>query len=151
VPTTVSVFSNTQVSPEEIAWLLNQFDALQGPSGQSWIIDVGPDATDVVGVADGTDGLASMPPELVDAAAEWLGGPPTGAGRVPAGEGRGDRPLRGPGYRRDPATDINIGAHFGVAPPGSAIIRAYRLGLAPARRRGTAKLRNEGDTVDLSG
>jgi hypothetical protein len=61
----------------------------------------------------------------------------------------------GLGYRRDPATDIDIGAHFGVAPSGSAIIRAYRLGLAPARRMGTAKLRNaklrnEGDTVDLS-
>ena len=61
----------------------------------------------------------------------------------------------GSGYRRDPATDIDIGAHFGVAPPESAIIRAYRLGLAPARRMGTAKLRNaklrnEGDTVDLS-
>jgi len=55
---------------------LNQFDALQGPSGQSWIIDVGPDATDVVGVADGTEDLASMPPELVDPAAQWLGGPP---------------------------------------------------------------------------
>jgi hypothetical protein len=38
----------------------------------------------------------------------------------------------GLGYRRDPATDIDIGAHFGVAPSGSAIIRAYRLGLAPA-------------------
>src|SRR3954452_1155682 len=49
---------------------------LQGPSGQRWIIDVGPDVTDVVGVADSTEGLASMPPELVDAAAEWLGGPP---------------------------------------------------------------------------
>jgi hypothetical protein len=76
VPTTVSVFSNTQIAPDQIAWLLNQFDALQGPSGQSWIIEVGPDATDVVDVADGTDGLASMPPELVDAAAQWLGGSP---------------------------------------------------------------------------
>ena len=27
-------------------------------------------------MADGTDGLASMPSELVDAAAQWLGGPP---------------------------------------------------------------------------
>ena len=35
------------------------------------------------------------------------------------------------GYRRDPVTDIDIGAHFGVAPPGSAIIRAYRLGSPP--------------------
>jgi hypothetical protein len=76
VPTTVSVFSNTQVPPDQIAWLLNQFEALQGPSGQSWIIDVGPNVIDVVDVADGTDGLASMPRELVDAAAEWLGGPP---------------------------------------------------------------------------
>ena len=30
----------------------------------------------------------------------------------------------GPGYRRDPATDIDIDAHFGAAPPGSSIIRA---------------------------
>jgi hypothetical protein len=30
----------------------------------------------------------------------------------------------GLGYRRDPATDIDIGAHFGVASPGSSIIRA---------------------------
>src|SRR5215207_8945914 len=76
VPTAVSVFSNTQVPPQQIAWLLNQFDSLQGPSGQSWIIDVGPDVTDVVAVADGTDDLASMPRELIDAAAEWLGDPP---------------------------------------------------------------------------
>jgi len=47
-----------------------------GPSGQSWIIDVGPDVTDVVAVADGTDDLASMPRQLLDEAAEWLGGPP---------------------------------------------------------------------------
>jgi hypothetical protein len=76
VPTAVSVFSNTQVPPQQIAWLLNQFDSLQGPSGQSWIIDVGPDVTDVVAVADGTEDLASMPRELIDAAAEWLGDPP---------------------------------------------------------------------------
>jgi hypothetical protein len=56
----------------------------------------------------------------------------------------------GLGYRRDPATDIDIGEHFGVAPPGDAIIRAYRLGLAPACCMGTAELRNNGDTVDLS-
>jgi len=30
----------------------------------------------------------------------------------------------GLGYRRDPATDIDIGAHFGVASAGSSIIRA---------------------------
>ena len=76
VPTAVSVFSNTPVPPVQIAWLLNQFGALQAPSGQSWIIDVGPGVMDVLAVADGTEGLASMPRELVDAAAEWLGGPP---------------------------------------------------------------------------
>jgi hypothetical protein len=76
VPTTVSVFSNTQVPPVQIAWLLNQFGALQGPSGQDWTIDVGPGLTDVVAVADGTDDLASVPRQLLDGAAEWLGGPP---------------------------------------------------------------------------
>ena len=35
-----------------------------------WTIDVGPGVTDVVGVADGTDGLASMPRELIGGAAE---------------------------------------------------------------------------------
>ena len=60
----------------QIAWLLNQFEALQGPSGHDWTIDVGPGVTDVVGVADGTDDLASMPRQLLDGAAEWLGGPP---------------------------------------------------------------------------
>ena len=70
VSTTVSVFSNTQVPPEQIAWLLNQFGALQGPSGHDWTIDVGPGVTDVVGVADGTDDLASMPRQLLDEAAE---------------------------------------------------------------------------------
>src|SRR3954471_14257054 len=60
VSTTVSVFSNTQVPPVQIGWLLNQFGALQGPSGRDWTIDVGPSATDVVSVTDGTDDLASM-------------------------------------------------------------------------------------------
>ena len=54
----------------QIAWLLNQFDALQGPSGHDWTIDVGPGVTDVVGVADGTDGLGLMPRQLIDGAAE---------------------------------------------------------------------------------
>ena len=76
VPTTVSVLSNTQVPPDQITWLLNQFEALQGSSGHDWIIDVGPGVVDVVGVADGTDDLASMPRQLLDGAAEWLGGPP---------------------------------------------------------------------------
>jgi hypothetical protein len=76
VPTAVSLFSNTQVPPQQIAWLLNQFEALQDPSGQSWVIDVGPGIMDVVGVADGTDDLALMPRDPIDAAAEWLGGPP---------------------------------------------------------------------------
>jgi hypothetical protein len=76
VPTTVSVFSNTPVPPDQITWLLNQFEALHGSSGHDWIIDVGPGVVDVVGVADGSDDLASMPRQLLDGAAEWLGSPP---------------------------------------------------------------------------
>ena len=76
VPTAASVFSNTPVPPEQIAWLLNQFGALQGPSGEDWTIEVGPGVTDVVGVADGTSDIASMPRQILDGAAQWLGGPP---------------------------------------------------------------------------
>ena len=61
VPTAVSVFSNITVTPEQVAWLLNQFEALQEHSGEYWTTEVGPGDMDVVGVADGTDDLASMP------------------------------------------------------------------------------------------
>jgi len=71
-----SVFSNAQVPPEQIASLLNQFGAIQGPSGEDWTIEVGPGVMDVVGVADGTNDLSSMPREILDGAALWLGGPP---------------------------------------------------------------------------
>ena len=76
MPTAASVFSNTQIRLDQIAWLLNQFDALQGPSGEDWTIEVGPGVTDVVVVADGTSDLASMPRQILDGAALWLGGPP---------------------------------------------------------------------------
>ena len=76
VPTAASVFSNTPVPPEQIAWLLNQFGALQGPSDEDWTVEVGPGVTDVVGVADGTSDIASMPRQILDGAAQWLGGPP---------------------------------------------------------------------------
>jgi hypothetical protein len=76
VPTAASVFSNTPVPPEQIAWLLNQFGALQGHSGEDWTIEVGPGVTDVVGVADGTSVIASMPRQILDGAAQWHGGPP---------------------------------------------------------------------------
>ena len=72
-----SVFSNIKVTPEQIAWLLNQFEALEEHSGEDWTIEVGPGVMDVVGVADGGDDLASMPRQLIDRAAEWLGGPPS--------------------------------------------------------------------------
>ena len=76
VPTAVSVFSNITVTPEQVAWLLNQFEALQEHSGEYWTIEVGPGVMDVVSVADGTDDLAFMPRQILDGAAEWLGGPP---------------------------------------------------------------------------
>ena len=76
VATAASVFSNIKVTPEQIAWLLNQFEALEEHSGEDWTIEVGPGVTDVVSVADGTDDLACMPRHILDGAAEWLGGPP---------------------------------------------------------------------------
>ena len=33
------------------------------------------------------------------------------------------------GYRRDPAVDLDVGVRFGVAPPGAAVVAAYRLDL----------------------
>jgi hypothetical protein len=76
VATTASVYSNIKITPEQIAWLLNQFEALQEHSGEAWTIEVGPGVTDVVSVADGTSDLPSMPRQILDGAAEWLGGPP---------------------------------------------------------------------------
>jgi uncharacterized RmlC-like cupin family protein len=38
------------------------------------------------------------------------------------------------GYDRDPAADLDVGVRFGVAPPGVAVVAAYRLDLAPACR-----------------
>jgi uncharacterized RmlC-like cupin family protein/GNAT superfamily N-acetyltransferase len=38
------------------------------------------------------------------------------------------------GYRRDPAVDLDVGVRLGVAPPGAAVVAAYRLDLAPACR-----------------
>jgi GNAT superfamily N-acetyltransferase len=38
------------------------------------------------------------------------------------------------GYRRDPAVDLDVGVRFGSAPPGAAVVAAYRLELAPAVR-----------------
>lgn len=40
----------------------------------------------------------------------------------------------GLGYRRDPAMDLDVGVHFGAAPPGALVVPAYRLELAPACR-----------------
>jgi hypothetical protein len=58
VATVASVFSNIKVTPKQIAWLLNQFGALEEHSGEQWTIEVGPGVMDVVSVADGTDDLA---------------------------------------------------------------------------------------------
>ena len=40
----------------------------------------------------------------------------------------------GLGYRRDPAVDLDVGAHFGAGPAGEVVVAAYRLDLAPASR-----------------
>ena len=38
------------------------------------------------------------------------------------------------GYRRDPAVDLDVGVRFGIAPPGVAVVAAYRQDLGPACR-----------------
>ena len=38
------------------------------------------------------------------------------------------------GYRRDPAVDLDVGAHFGTGSAGGVVVAAYRLDLAPACR-----------------
>lgn len=40
----------------------------------------------------------------------------------------------GLGYRRDPAVDLDVGAHFGTGSAGEVVVAAYRLDLAPACR-----------------
>ena len=40
----------------------------------------------------------------------------------------------GLGYRRDPATDLDVGAHFGAGSADAVVAPAYRLDLAPACR-----------------
>jgi uncharacterized RmlC-like cupin family protein len=40
----------------------------------------------------------------------------------------------GLGYRRDPALDLDVGAHFGAEAAGEVVVAAYRLDLAPACR-----------------
>jgi hypothetical protein len=40
----------------------------------------------------------------------------------------------GLGYRRDPATDLDVGAHFGAGSADAVVVPAYRLDLAPACR-----------------
>ena len=91
--TAASVFSNIKVTPEQIAWLLNQFEALEEHSGEDWTIEVGPGVMDVVAVADGSDDLASMPRQLIDRAAEWLGGPPQYRLALTIGDSPGCRDL----------------------------------------------------------
>lgn len=36
------------------------------------------------------------------------------------------------GYRRDPGADLDLGVRFGTAPPGEAVVTAYRLDLPRA-------------------
>ena len=40
----------------------------------------------------------------------------------------------GLGYRRDPAVDLDVGAHFGAGSAGAVVAPAYRLDLGPACR-----------------
>jgi hypothetical protein len=66
----ISVFSNVQVTPEQLAWLMDQFKAQRQTYGDGWTIELGSGLTDAVGVADGSDDIAGMPPVITEPAAQ---------------------------------------------------------------------------------
>jgi hypothetical protein len=72
----LSVLSNVRVTPEQLAWLMDQFGAQWSDMGDGWTIEFGGGLVDYVGVADGSDDIASIPPQITEDAAKWLGGPP---------------------------------------------------------------------------
>ena len=78
MPTAASVLSNTQVTPEELAWLADQFGGQKSPwDDNEFNIELGSGIMDAVGLAEGTEGISSMPYQIIQDAARWLGGPPT--------------------------------------------------------------------------
>ena len=74
----MSVFSNVQVTPEELAWLAEQFGGQRSPfDDNEFNIQLGSGIMDAVGLAEGTKDIMSMPYQITQDAARWLGGLPT--------------------------------------------------------------------------
>jgi hypothetical protein len=62
------------LTPEQLAWLGQLFGAHD--DGHGWTIELGPGVMEAVGIADGTEDIPDMPPQIVAHASQWLGGPP---------------------------------------------------------------------------
>jgi hypothetical protein len=78
VPSAASVFSNTAIIPEELAWLADQFGGQKSPwDDNEFNIELGSGIMDAVGLAEGTKDITSMPYQVTQDAARWLGEPPT--------------------------------------------------------------------------
>jgi hypothetical protein len=76
VPHAESVFSNAKITPEQLAWLAELFGGQKSVYSDAYDINLGPGATDGVGLADGTDDIASMPPLILEPVAQLLQGYP---------------------------------------------------------------------------
>jgi hypothetical protein len=72
VPSARSVLSSVRLTPEQLAWLAQLFGARD--DGYGWTIELGSGIMEAI--ADGTEDISSMPPQIVAHAAQWLGGLP---------------------------------------------------------------------------
>jgi hypothetical protein len=93
VPSATSVFSNVQLTPEQLAWLAEQFGGQRSPDDNEFNIELGSGIMDAVGLADGTEDIKSMPYQITQDAARWLGGPPTYRLSIMAGDSQQCRDL----------------------------------------------------------
>jgi hypothetical protein len=71
----ISVLSDVQVTPEQLTWLMEQFKATKSPTATTSGRSSSAAAYGCRGVADGTDDIASMPPQILGPVPQWLGGP----------------------------------------------------------------------------
>ena len=77
VPGTASVFSCTYVTPEQLAWLAQQFGGwVRDDNPDGWTVVVGPGYYDIVGLENGTNDIPGMPPQIIQPVARWLGRQP---------------------------------------------------------------------------
>ena len=78
MPHAPSVFSNTTITPEQLAWLAEQFGGQRSTFDENGFdIELGQGLMNAVGLVDGTKEIKSIPDQITQDGARWLGGPPT--------------------------------------------------------------------------